>query len=101
MLLASNKNKQRHETKRVKEEEPQASTSSSSLDPRIESMVETMKAMGKLMEKLSLDNKTLMINQNEPQIKNQNFRRQQGPPIPQVMPRVPRNPNDQQIRPPF
>ena len=61
-LSASNKNKQKHDTKRVKEEEPQTSTSSSNLDPRVESMVETMKAMGRLMDKLSSDNKTLMKN---------------------------------------
>ena len=42
-----------------------------------------------------------MKNQHEPQVRNPNVRRQQGPPIPQVMPQEPRNPNEQQIRPPF
>ena len=60
-----------------------------------------MKALERLMVKLSSDEKNQMKNQHEPQVRNPNFRRQQGPPIPQVMPREPRNPNEQQIRPPF
>ena len=57
--------------------------------------------MKKLMVKLSSDDKNQMKNKHEPQVINPNFRRQQGPPLPQVMPRGPRNPNEQQIRPPF
>ena len=42
-----------------------------------------------------------MKNQHEPQVKNPNLRKQQGPPVPPFIPRVPRNPNEQQIRTPF
>ena len=97
-LSASNKNKKRHKTKRVKEEEPQGSTSSSNLDVKHDTM---MKALERLMVKLSSDDKNQMKNQHEPQVRNPNFRRQQGPPIPQVMQREPINPNEQPIRPPF
>ena len=91
-LSASHKNKQRHETKRVKDEEPQASTSSSNSDAKHDTM---MKALERLMVKLSPDDKNQTKNQHEPQVRNPNFRRQQGTPIPQVMPREPRNPNEQ------
>ena len=97
-LSASHRNKQRHETKRVKDEEPQASTSSSNSDAKHDTM---MKALERLMVKLSSDDKSQMKNQHEPQVRNPNFRRQQGPPVPQVMQREPRNPNEQEIRPPF
>ena len=60
-----------------------------------------MKAMERLMIKLSSDDKRQSKNHNEPQVRNPNFRRQQGPHVPQFMPRGPRNPNDQQIIPPF
>ena len=50
---------------------------------------------------MSTDDKNQMKNQNEPQVRNPNFGRQQGPPVPQVMQREPRNPNEQKIRPPF
>lgn len=96
-LLASNKTKQKNETRRVKEEEPQASTSRSNLDAKFNMM---MKTMEKLMDKLAVDDKTQMKDQNEPQVRNPNFRRQQGPLVPQIMPRGQRNPNEQQIRPP-
>ena len=97
-LIASNKTKQRNETRKVKEEEPQASTSQSSSDAIFNMM---MKTMEKLMDKLSIDDKNQMKDQNEPQVRNPNFRRQQAPHVPQVMPRGPRNPNEQQIIPPF
>ena len=42
-----------------------------------------------------------MKDQNEPQVRNPNFRRNQGPPVPQVMPRGKRSPIEQQIEPPF
>ena len=83
-LTTSNKNKQKHETRKVKEEEPQASTSSSNLDAKFDTM---MKAMERMMVKLSSDHKSQLKNQNESQVRSPNFRRQQGPPIPQVMPR--------------
>ena len=41
-----------------------------------------MNTMEKLMDKLSADDKNKMKDQNEPQVRNPNFRRQQGPPIP-------------------
>ena len=53
-----------------------------------------VKTMEKLMDKLSADDKNQMKNKNEPQVRNPNFRRQQGPLVPQVMPRGPRNPNE-------
>ena len=60
-----------------------------------------MKTMEKLMDKLFVNDRNQMKDQNQPQERNPNFRRQQGPPIPQIMPRGQRNPNEQQIRPPF
>ena len=60
-----------------------------------------MKTMEKLMDKFSTNDKNQMKDQNEPQVGNLNFRRQQVPPVPQVMPRGKRNPNEQQIRTPF
>ena len=89
-LSASNKNKQKHETKRVKEEEPQASTSSSNSDAKIDSLVEVVKAL----VKISIVEKNQLRNQNKPQVRNPNFRRRKGPPVPQFMPRVPKNPNE-------
>jgi hypothetical protein len=47
-LTTSNKNKKKHETRRVKEEEPQASTSSSNLDSKLDMLVEAVKALVKL-----------------------------------------------------
>ena len=72
-LIASNKTKQRNDTRRVKEEEPEASTSQSSSDPEFNMMTKTME---KLMDKLSADAKNQMKVQNEPQVRNPNFRRQ-------------------------
>ena len=60
-----------------------------------------MKTMEKLMDKLYTDDKSQMKDQNEPQVRNPNFRRKQGPPAPPVMPRGQRNPNEQQIKLPF
>ena len=71
-LIASNKTKQRNETRRVKEEEPQASTSQSCSDAKFNIM---MKTMEKLMDKLSADDKNQMKDPNEPQVRNPNFRR--------------------------
>ena len=41
-LSASHKNKQRHETKRVKDEEPQSSTSSSNSDIKHDTMMKAL-----------------------------------------------------------
>ena len=97
-LTTSNKTKQRNETRRVKEGKPQASTSQSSLDATFNMM---MKNLEKRIDKLSTDDKNQLQTPNEPQVRKPNFRRQQGPPVPQVMPRGQRNPNEQQMRPPF
>lgn len=96
-LTASNRNKQKHETKRVKDNEPQPSASTSNSDAKIDSLIEVLKAL----VKLSTADKNQMKNQHEPQVRNTNFRRQQGLPVPQVMQREPRNPNEQQKRVPF
>ena len=89
-LTASNKNKQKHEAKRVKDGEPQPSTSTSNSNAKIDSLVEAVKAL----VKITTTDKNQMKNQHEPQVRNPNFRRQQGPPVPQVMQREPRNPNE-------
>ena len=60
-----------------------------------------MNVMEKLMDKLFVDDKNKNRDQNYPQIRNPNFRRPQGPLVPQNMQRGQRNPNDQQVRPPF
>lgn len=96
-LTTSNKNKQRNETKRVKDNEPQPLASTSNSDAKIDSLIEAVKAL----VKISTTEKNEMKNQHETQIRNPNFRRQQGPPVPQVMQREPGNPNEQQIRPLF
>ena len=59
----------------VKEEEPQASTSQSSSDAKFNMM---MKTMEKLMDKLFVDDKNQTKDQNEPQVRNPNFRRLKG-----------------------
>ena len=56
------------------------------------------------MDRLTMDNRPLNKEQNEPQIRNPNFRRPNPSPPPQIRQRDtrnPRNPDDQQIRPPF
>ena len=62
-LSESHRSKQRHETKRVKDDEPQASTSSSNLDMKHDTM---MKAIERLMVKLSSDDKNQTKNPHEP-----------------------------------
>ena len=70
---------------------------SSSQHAKIDSLVEAVKAL----VKISIADKNQMKNQHEPQVRNPNFRRQQGPPVPQVMQREAKNPNEQQMKPPF
>ena len=53
------------------------------------------------MDKLSTDDKNKMKDQNEPQVRNHNFRTQQGSHVPQVMLRGKTNPNEQKIKTPF
>ena len=81
-LTTSNKTKQRNDIRRVKEEEPQGSTSHSSSDAKFNMMIKTME---KLMEKLSADDKNQMKDQNEPVDGGKNPLQQRGSlPIPQV-----------------
>ena len=61
-LSTSHRNKQRHETKRVKDEEPQTSTSSSNLDVKHDTI---MKAIERLIVNLSSDDKNQTKNQHE------------------------------------
>ena len=70
---------------------PGPSASMSNTDAKIESLVEAINAL----VKITTTDKNQMKNQHEPQVGNTNFRRQQGPPVPQVMQREPRNPNEQ------
>ena len=63
-----------------------------------------LKAMEKMMDKMTVDNRPLNKEQNEPQIRNPNFRRPNPPQPPQIKHRDirnPRNTNDHQIQPPF
>ena len=63
-----------------------------------------LKTMEKLMDRLTMDNRPLNREHNEPQIRNPNFRRPNPPPPPQIRQRdmrIPRNQDDQQIRPPL
>jgi hypothetical protein len=69
----------------------QSSTSWSS-DDKFDMM---MKTMEKLMERMSVGNRPVAREQNDPQPRNQNLRRGQIPQIKQ------RDPGDQQMRPPF
>ena len=63
-----------------------------------------MKAMERIIDKLSIDDRGQTSNRecNEPQIRNPNFRqpRQPMPLLPQILQREQRDTNDQ-VRPPF
>ena len=74
--MASKKGKYRFETKKVKEE-VKPSTSKSTVDSKIDSML-------KVMERLDENDRHVVREQNEPQIRNPNFRqpRIQGLPPP-------------------
>ena len=82
-LLVANEIKQRNETRKVKGE-AQASTSQS--NPYV-NFDKRMQVMEKLMDKLYVDDKNQNRDQNDPQIRNPNFRRPEGPPVPQIMKR--------------
>ena len=84
-LMASGKMKQRMETKRKKVKEESQSYTSQSPDLTLDMM---LKIMEKLVEKLSLDNKPAIREQQEPQIRNLNFKR---PQVPQIRQREQRN----------
>ena len=103
-MMASGKIKQKVETYKRKAREENVSFASvvvSSNDVKFEMMLKTME---KLMDRMTMDNIPLNREHNEPQIRNPNFRRFNPPPPPQIRQRDmrnPRNPDDQQIRPPF
>ena len=103
-MMASGKIKHKLETiKRKSREEnvPSTSIASSSNDAKFEMM---MKKVETLMDRMVVDNRTLKREHNEPQIRNPNFRRPNLHPPPQIRQRDmrnPRNPYDQQTRPPF
>ena len=103
-LMASRKVKQKVETdkKKAREENvPSASVVASSNDVKFAMMLKTME---KMMDRLTVDNRPLNREHNEPRIINPNFRRPNPSPPPQIRQRDirnPRNPDDQQIRPPF
>ena len=80
------------EDRRRQENQPSTSAPSSASDVKFEMM---MKTMDRLVDRLALDNRPPNREKPKNQVRNPNFRR---PPPPQ---RNQRNPEDQQIRPPF
>ena len=103
-MMARGKMKHKIETdkrKIMEEIVPSTSVTTSSSDIKFEMI---LKAMDKMMNKITIDNMTLNREQNEPQIRDPKFRRPNPPQPPQIRQRDirnPRNPNDQQIQPPF
>ena len=96
-MMASGKIKQKVETYKRKardENVPSASAVVSSNDVKFEMMLKTME---KLMDRVTVGNRPLNREQNEPQIRNPNFKRPNPPPPPQIRQRDmrnPRNPDD-------
>ena len=92
-IVSSKRGKYRSETRKIKDE-PQSSS-----DTKFDSI---MKVMEKLVDKLSIVDKQVVRDNNEPQIRNPSFRqpRQQAPQQPQIMQRGQRPPDDQ-VRSPF
>ena len=89
-MMASGKIKPRAKIDRRKGREAHPSTSaSSSSDTKFEMMLKTME---KLMDRLTVEAKLMNWEQNEPQIRNPNFRRQVPPPPQPNKPRDVRNP---------
>ena len=83
-MMESGKIKQKVETDKRKAREenvPSAFVVASSNDVKFEM---TTKKMEKLMDRLIVDNRPLNKEQNEPQIRNPNFRRPNPPPPPQI-----------------
>lgn len=102
ILLDSKKGKYRFETKKVKEE-GQPSTSQSTSDAKIDSM---LKVIERMMEIFVENDRQVTREQNEPQTRNPNFRQPRQPGLPplQILQRGKRNQNQNQIdqvRPPF
>ena len=101
-LIDSKKGKYTFEAKRVKEE-AQPSTSQSTSDANIDSM---LKVMERMMERFAENDRHVVREHNEPQIRDPNIRQPRQPdlPPPQIFPRGKRNQNHNQIdqvRPPF
>ena len=69
------------------------STSSSTTDIKFEMMLKTME---KLMDRLTMDNRSFNREQADPQIRNPNFRRPNPPMPPQNRQRDMRNPRNQE-----
>lgn len=81
-LMFSKKGKYRFETKKVKEE-AQPSTLQPTIDSKFDSM---FKVIEKMMERLVENDRQVVREQNEPHIRNPNFRqpRKQGIPPPHI-----------------
>ena len=82
-LMASKKWKYRFDNKEMKEE-AQPSTSQSSSDVKLESV---LKMMERMMDRLSENDRQATRDQHEPIIRNPNFRQQALPPPPQILPK--------------
>ena len=97
-MMACGKIKPRADIDRRKgREEAHPSTfASSSSDIKFELMLKTME---KLMDRLIVEARPVNQEQNEPQIRNPNFRRQVPPPLPSNKPRDVRNLRNLEERP--
>ena len=91
-LMSSGRIKQKIDFERKKVKYEAQSSSSHSLDIRFDNI---MKTMEKIMERLAVGDRLVATQQQDPQIRNSNFRRKQFPKIRQM------NPNDNPIRHPF
>ena len=82
-MMASGKIMQKVETRKAREENVLfASTAASSSNAiKFEMMLKTME---KLMDRMTIYNRPLNREQNEPQLRNPNFRRPNPPPPPQI-----------------
>ena len=81
-MMASGKIKQRVETRKVREEHvPSTSVVASSSDMKFEM---TMNTMEKLIYRLTMENRAMNREQNEPHIRNPNFIRPNPPLPPQI-----------------
>ena len=92
-MMVSGKMKQREIDRRKTREENMPSTSSSATDIKFEMM---LKIIDKLMDKLTVDNRSFNREQADPQIRNPNFRRPNPRMHPQNRKRDMRNPRNQE-----
>ena len=79
-MMVSRKIWQKMEMRKVREDGPSTSGAFAN-DVKFEMMLKTIE---KLMDKLSVDNGSLNREQNDPQIRNPNFRRPNPPKPPQI-----------------